>query len=68
MTSGLPPGFILGLILFNILINDMDGGTEHALSSFAGDAKLRGLVERPDVCSAVQRDLNMPANGPMGTS
>ncbi|KAK4828579.1 hypothetical protein QYF61_027669 [Mycteria americana] len=52
------PELILGLILFNILNNDLDNETECACSEFADDKRLGGVVDRPDECGAIQRDLN----------
>lgn len=46
VTSSFAQGFILVSISFNNFNNDMDGGTEHTLCRFAGDAKLRQLMHQ----------------------
>lgn len=52
-----PQGIVLGAVVFNLAIDDLDEMMECALNKVADDMRLGGEAETPGGCASTQQDL-----------
>ena len=58
VSNRVPHGSVLGAVLYNIFINNLDEGIERSVIKFADDTELEGVDDTSEGCAAIQKDLD----------
>jgi len=58
VTSGVPQGSVLGPILLNNFVNDLEAVVECTLSKFEDSTKLVSVADMSEAYAAIQRDID----------
>ena len=68
VTSGVPLGLVLGPLLFNIFVSDIDSRTVYTPCEFFSDSTCCGVVNTQEGRDAIQMDLGRPGTWAYETS
>ncbi|CAM5077649.1 unnamed protein product [Natator depressus] len=62
INSGVPQASVLGPVLFNIFINDLEKGVNSEVAKSADDSKLLKVIKSQTDCKELQKDLSKLGN------
>ena len=62
VTTNVSQDALLGLVFFNVFINDLDSGIEYTLSKLVNDTKLSDVTDITERTDDIQKELNKLEN------